>query len=103
MKRIRVIDLLKETKVGQEVCAKGWVRSKRGNKAVNFIALNDGSTILNIQIVVDVAKFDEELLKKITTGACLRVVGELVASQGQGQSVEIIAKDIEIYGEADVN
>ncbi|MBR1770050.1 MAG: asparagine--tRNA ligase, partial [Bacteroidales bacterium] len=76
---------------------------KRGNKAVSFIALNDGSTINNIQIVADVEKFGEELLKKISTGASLRVDGRLVESMGKGQSVEIQADEIEIYGEADVN
>lgn len=81
--------------------AKGWVRSKRGNKNVNFIALNDGSSVKNIQIVVDVAKFDADLLKKITTGACISVNGALVASQGAGQTVEIQASDILLYGTAD--
>ena len=80
---------------------KGWVRTRRGNKAVSFIALNDGSTIHNIQIVVDLAKFDPELLAKITTGASLSVIGELVSSQGQGQSVEIQASEIEVLGTAD--
>jgi asparaginyl-tRNA synthetase len=100
MKRTKVIDLLKQTP-GGDVLAKGWVRTKRGNKNVAFIALNDGSTINNIQIVCDVANFNEELLKKITTGACIGVTGELVASMGSGQSVEIQAKEIEIYGIAD--
>ncbi len=98
--RTKVKDLLKTTP-GTKVLAKGWVRTKRGNKNVNFIALNDGSTINNIQIVVDVAAFDEELLKKITTGACIAVEGDLVASQGGGQAVEIQARSIELYGEAD--
>ncbi len=86
---------------GQQVLAKGWVRTKRGNKNVAFIALNDGSTINNIQIVCDLTKFDEEFMKRITTGACLAVTGDLVASQGSGQAVEIQASDIEIYGECD--
>ena len=80
---------------------KGWVRTKRGNKNVAFIALNDGSTINNIQVVVDLANFDEELLKRITTGACLSVDGKLVQSMGAGQSVEIQATNIVLYGEAD--
>ena len=86
---------------GQQVLAKGWVRTKRGNKNVAFIALNDGSTINNIQVVCDLAKFDEEFMKRITTGACLAVTGDLVASQGSGQAVEIQATEIEIYGECD--
>lgn len=101
MKRIRIKELLQGQLVGQSVCAKGWVRTKRGNKAVSFIALNDGSTIHNIQIVADNDKFEAELLAKITTGASLCVVGELVASQGKGQSVEILAKSIDVLGTAD--
>lgn len=88
--------------VGQEVLVKGWVRSKRGNKKVNFIALNDGSTIHSIQIVVDVLEINnDELLKKITTGACIGVKGTLVKSLGQGQEVEIAAKSIDVFGQAD--
>ena len=100
MKYLRVIDLLKQAP-GEEVIAKGWVRTKRGNKNVTFIALNDGSTINNIQIVCDTQSFDEELLKQITTGACLCVKGALVQSQGSGQSVEIQANSIDVYGLAD--
>ena len=100
--RKKVKDLLR-TEPGEDVLAKGWVRTKRGNKNVSFIALNDGSTINNIQIVVDTASFDEELLKRITTGACIGVTGKLVASQGSGQAVEIQAKEISLYGEADPN
>ncbi len=88
---------------GAEVVAKGWVRTKRGNKNINFIALNDGSTINNIQVVCDMKAFDEEMMKKITTGACLRVQGDLVESVGSGQAVEIQAKDILVYGTADPN
>ena len=84
-----------------EITVKGWVRTKRGNKNVAFIALNDGSTINNIQIVCDVASFDEQILKQITTGACICVKGDLVPSQGAGQSVEVQAREIEIYGVAD--
>lgn len=80
---------------------KGWVRTKRGNKNVAFIALNDGSTINNIQVVADVAKFDENTLKKVTTGACIGVTGGLVGSLGNGQAVEVQAKEITVYGEAD--
>ena len=100
--RTKVKDLLRLAP-GREVLAKGWVRTKRGNKNVSFIALNDGSTINNIQIVADVAKFDEDLLKRITTGACIAVTGDLVESLGGGQAVEIQAKSIEIYGESDPN
>lgn len=94
-------DLLKTEPAGQDVVVKGWVRTKRGNKNVAFIALNDGSVIHNLQIVVDVANFSEELLKNITTGACLRVAGKLVESAGSGQPVEVQASEIEIYGTAD--
>ena len=101
MERTKIIDILSSTSYGQEVCVKGWVRTHRSSKAVDFIALNDGSTIKNVQIVVDPEKFDEELLKQITTGACICVVGTLVESQGAGQSCEIQAKSIEIYGLCD--
>ncbi len=97
MKRTKIIDLL-AAQPGSEVCAKGWVRSHRGSKNVDFIALNDGSTIKNIQVVADAAKFDEELLKLITTGACLSVEGQLVESVGSGQAVEIQATAIEVLG-----
>jgi len=100
MKRTKVIKLLQQGP-GGEVLVKGWVRTKRGNKNVTFIALNDGSTINNIQIVCDTASFDETLLKQITTGACIAVKGELVASLGSGQSVEIQAREIEVLGTAD--
>ena len=85
----------------ERILAKGWVRTKRGNKNVAFIALNDGSTINNIQIVVDKTVFAEDLLGRVTTGACIGVTGALVASVGSGQAVEIQAKEIEIYGECD--
>ena len=101
MKRTKIIDILKSTAYGTEVCVKGWVRTHRSSKAVDFIALNDGSTIKNVQIVVDPAKFDADLLKQITTGACICVVGTLVESQGAGQSSEIQATDIELYGLCD--
>ena len=101
MRRTRIIELLRGELVGQTVLVKGWVRTKRGNKAVSFIALNDGSIIHNLQIVVDLEKFDSELLAKVTTGASLSVTGMLVASQGQGQSVELQAHEIEVLGTAD--
>ncbi len=100
VKRTKIKDLLK-SEPGMEVLAKGWVRTKRGNKQVKFIALNDGSTINNIQIVADTSLFDEDLIRRITTGSSLAVRGELVASLGSGQAVEIQAKEIEIYGECD--
>ena len=98
--RTKVKDLLK-SEPGHEVIAKGWVRTKRGNKNIAFIALNDGSTINNIQIVVETSSFEDELLKKITTGACICVRGDLVESVGSGQKVEIQAREITVYGEAD--
>ncbi|MBO8482380.1 MAG: asparagine--tRNA ligase [Muribaculum sp.] len=102
IKRTKIKELL-SMQPGAEVVAKGWVRTKRGNKNINFIALNDGSTINNIQVVCDMKAFDEEMMKKITTGACLRVQGDLVESVGSGQAVEIQAKDILVYGTADPN
>lgn len=101
MERTVIVDALKRTDIGAEINIKGWVRTRRGNKNVSFIALNDGSTINNIQIVVDMAKFDEDALKPITTGACINVNGKLVESMGQGQTVEVQADEIEIYGTAD--
>lgn len=98
MKRTKIIDVLQSTDFNQEVLVKGWVRTHRSSKAVHFIALNDGSTIKNVQIVVDPETIDPETLKNITTGACLCVSGTLVESQGQGQTVEIQGKEIEIYG-----
>ncbi|MDR3184624.1 MAG: asparagine--tRNA ligase [Prevotellaceae bacterium] len=100
--RIKIADLLKSA-TGVDVTVKGWVRSKRGNKQIAFIALNDGSTIHNIQVVVDLNKIPEEPLKIISTGACLRVTGKLVASLGSGQPVEIQADEIEVYGTADAD
>ena len=104
MKRSRIKDILKhpeEIGFGHEVCVKGWVRTKRGNSNVAFIALNDGSIVSNLQIVVDPTKFDEALLKQITTGSCLHVDGVLVESQGKGQTMEVQATMIELYGTAD--
>ncbi|MDI9605329.1 MAG: asparagine--tRNA ligase [Bacteroidota bacterium] len=101
IKRTKIVEALQLKSFGEEVNVKGWVRTRRGNKNVGFVALNDGSTIHNMQIVIDVAKFGEEFLKPITTGACINVNGKLVESMGQGQSVEIQATEIEIYGEAD--
>jgi asparaginyl-tRNA synthetase len=104
LKRTRIIDLIKTPQlvgVGNFVNVKGWVRTKRGNKNVAFIALNDGSIIHSIQIVVDLAGFDENIIKLISTGACLSITGKLVESPGEGQHVEIQASEIEVYGTAD--
>ena len=101
LSRTKVIDLLKREDFGTLVNVKGWVRTRRGSKQVSFIALNDGSTIHNVQIVVDVANFEEALLKDITTGACLSVNGVLAESVGSGQKVELQAREIEILGACD--
>ena len=98
MKRTKIIDALQSTDYGKQICVKGWVRTHRSSKAVDFIALNDGSTIKNIQIVVDPTKFDAELLKLITTGSCISATGQLVESQGAGQSSEIQCESLELYG-----
>lgn len=100
LKRSKVSELL-AMQPGQEVLAKGWVRTKRGGKGIVFVALNDGSSIHNIQIVADKTQFDDKLLSRITTGACIGVSGELVESAGSGQAVEIRARDIVIYGDCD--
>ena len=101
--RTKIAELLQRRDFGATVCVKGWVRTRRGSKMVNFIALNDGSTIKNVQIVADVDKFDDEMLKQITTGACLAVEGTLVESQGSGQAVEIQATAIEVLGTCDAD
>ena len=98
MKRTKVIDALARTDFGAEICVKGWVRSKRGSKGIFFIALNDGSTIKNVQVVGDEAQFDADMLKKITTGACLSVEGRLVESPAAGQASEVQAVRIEVLG-----
>ena len=101
MKHPRIIELLNSTAYDKPVEVRGWVRTKRGNKQVAFIAVNDGSIIHSIQVVAEISKFDEELLKKVTTGAAIIVNGKLVKSQGQGQTVEVQAETIEVVGEAD--
>lgn len=101
MKRLKIKEVLAGGEVGQQVLVKGWVRTKRGSKNVNFIALNDGSTINNLQVVADVEKFGESLLRDINTSAAIGVTGELVESMGSGQAVELVASEIEIYGKAD--
>ena len=101
IRRTKISDLLQHGTYGATVSVKGWVRTRRGNKQVSFIALNDGSTINNIQVVADIEMFGEEFLKPVTTGACLHVIGKYVESQGKGQTGEIQAEKIEIYGTAD--
>lgn len=99
-RRTKINELLSAQKTGQEITVKGWVRTKRGNKNVSFIALNDGSTIHNLQIVADPNLIEASVLKLVTTGACLAVSGQLVASQGKGQSVEVLAQSIDLLGAA---
>ena len=101
MKRTEIINALQMAGEGQLINVRGWVRSRRGNKNVSFIALNDGSTIKNIQIVVDLSQFPEDNLKPVTTGSCISATGNLVASQGSGQAVEIQLTELEVYGTAD--
>ena len=103
MKLINIQQLFEQAQelLGKEVCVKGWVRTHRGNKYVQFVALNDGSTIRNIQLVFDMNLFTDEQLKPLTTGSALAATGELVESQGKGQSVEIQVKTLEVYGTAD--
>lgn len=100
-KRTKIREVLAQGIPGQQLNVKGWVRSKRGNKNVAFVALNDGSTISNLQVVLDPNAYDEALLRDITTGASLSIVGELVASPGQGQRVEMQAREVELLGTAD--
>ncbi len=103
IKRATVAEIMRDPEkyTGHEVDVKGWVRTRRGNKNVQFVALNDGSTIKNLQIVFDLSKFSDEELKRVTTGSSIHVQGELVASQGKGQSVEVQAAELQIYGTAD--
>jgi len=104
MAKLRIYNILKETDtigIGNQVKIQGWVRTRRGNNAVAFIALNDGSCIHNLQVVADLNHFDEAILKKVTTGACIEVNGKLVESMGKGQTVEIQAEQIKLLGEAD--
>lgn len=103
MERSKIVDILIAPKLGSDVNIKGWVRTKRGSKGLSFVAINDGSCIHNMQVVVDHSLFDAEILKDITTGAAISIIGKLTESQGRGQSVEIQASAIEIYGKADPN
>lgn len=101
MVRLKVKEILAKGEPGAQTLVKGWVRTKRGSKNVTFIALNDGSTIHNLQIVADTGRFDENLLREINTGAGLSVKGVLSESQGTGQKVELMAEEIELLGKAD--
>ncbi|MDE6154716.1 MAG: asparagine--tRNA ligase, partial [Muribaculaceae bacterium] len=102
MKRTKIVDIYAGAEaVGTEVSVMGWVRTRRGNKHVQFVALNDGSTIKNLQIVFDMEQFTDEQLKLVTTGSAIHVNGILVESMGKGQSVEVQAKTLEIFGTAD--
>jgi len=103
MKRLMIKEVIASPTLDQEITVMGWVRTRRGNKAVSFIALNDGSCIHNLQIVADLARFSPEVMQQITTGASLAVRGTLVASQGAGQSVELQAEEITIFGTCDPN
>ncbi|MDE6098118.1 MAG: asparagine--tRNA ligase [Muribaculaceae bacterium] len=103
MKRTKIVDIFDPALIGSEVSVKGWVRTRRGNKYVQFVALNDGSTVKNLQVVFDMNRFTDEQLKPVTTGSSIHVTGKLVESQGKGQTCEIQADTLEIYGTADPN
>jgi asparaginyl-tRNA synthetase len=94
MKRTKIVDIFAPELIGSEVSVMGWVRTRRGNKNVQFVALNDGSTIRNIQIVFDLATFTDEQLRPITTGSSIHVTGKLVESMGKGQTCEIQAESL---------
>ena len=100
---MKIKELLQLEGNKQKISVSGWVRTRRGSKHVSFVALNDGSTINSIQIVVDGEVFTEKLIKQITTGSCIAVHGILVASKGSGQEVEILASAIELLGGADAD
>ena len=101
MNRLKIKEILTNGATGAETRVMGWVKTKRGSKNVNFIALNDGSTIHNLQVVAESDKFDEELLREINTGAAISATGILAESQGSGQKVELLAEKIELLGGAD--
>ena len=103
MKRTKIVDIFAPALIGCEVSIKGWVRTRRGNKYVQFVALNDGSTIKNLQVVFDMNRFTDDQLKSVTTGSSIHVTGRLVESQGKGQTCEVQADTLEIYGSADPN
>lgn len=101
MKRTKIVDIFAPGLIGSDVSVMGWVRTRRGNKHVQFVALNDGSTIRNIQIVFDMQRFSEDQLRPVTTGSSIHVTGKLVESMGKGQTCEIQAETLEIFGTAD--
>lgn len=101
MNKLRIIDIITNPKINEVININGWVRTRRGSKDISFVALNDGSTIKNLQIVVELSKFKEDLIKKITTGSCINVEGVIVISRGSEQTLEINAKEINILGSAD--
>lgn len=103
LRRTKITEVLKSNDFDKEINVKGWVRTRRGNKQVSFIALNDGSTIHNLQVVVDVPNFDEAMLKRITTGASISINGKLNPSQGSGQNVELLASTVEVLGDCDAD
>ena len=103
MKRTKIVDIFAPALIGCEVSVKGWVRTRRGNKYIQFVALNDGSTIKNLQVVFDMNRFTDDQLKSVTTGSSIHVTGRLVESQGKGQTCEVQADTLEIYGSADLN
>lgn len=100
-KRVKIKTILEQDLIGQEITLMGWVRTKRSNKNVSFIALNDGSIITNYQVVADPNVIAEDILKKCSTGACLKITGKVEASQGAGQQSELNATRIEVLGESD--
>lgn len=99
--RVKIKSILELNPIGKELTLMGWVRTKRSNKNVSFLAINDGSILTNYQVVADPVVISEEILKKCTTGACLKITGTVVESQGSGQNSELNAKFIEVLGEAD--
>ncbi len=101
MKRTKLSQIFATEPIDTEVSVMGWVRSRRGNKYVQFVALNDGSTIRNLQVVFDMQQFTDEQLRAVTTGSSIHVTGRLVASQGKGQTVEVQASSLEVFGTAD--
>ena len=100
-KRVKIKTILEQDLIGQEITLMGWVRTKRSNKNVSFIALNDGSILTNYQVVADPNVIAEDVLKKCSTGACLKITGQVLASQGAGQQSELNATHIEVLGESD--
>ncbi|MDC1063588.1 asparagine--tRNA ligase [Flavobacteriales bacterium] len=101
MKYLSIQEIIKGLEINKNIEINGWVRTKRGSKNVSFIAINDGSTIKNLQIVAEASKFKEDELKKINTGACVKVFGEIKKSEGKEQNIEIIANEIVLLGKAD--